>query len=145
MNTMDHLKAAEIVRRKKKKMIDLTHAMTPEEIEATTSVEWTPKTMGRKGGLRTSPAKTRACSRNGKKGGWTKGKPRPKPIELYVAKTIDKILDVVECYGPHKYWVVAHLKTSGTEIVEQRFLMYTEKEAIKWIKRMKTIMEGIEK
>jgi len=62
-------------------MIDLTPAMTPEEIESAltgTATTWTPSTMGRKGGSRKSPAKTRACSRNGKKGGWPKGKPRGK-------------------------------------------------------------------
>jgi len=32
--------------------------------------------MGSKGGRAKSPAKTRACSKNGKKGGWPKGKPR---------------------------------------------------------------------
>lgn len=82
--------------------IDLTPAMTPEEIEADVVrpdpfpsekrpfeasakmlvemnpgiLSWTPSTMGKKGGSRTSPAKTRACSENGKKGGWPKGKPR---------------------------------------------------------------------
>ena len=66
------------------KAIDLTPAMTPEEIEAVKKIyidpdiPWTPSTMGKKGGSRKSQAKTRACSRNGKKGGWPKGKPRGK-------------------------------------------------------------------
>jgi len=73
--------------------LDLTPAMTPEEIEAAERNERIFKTaasmvddkqislaaslMGKKGGSRKSPAKTRACSKNGKKGGWPKGKPRP--------------------------------------------------------------------
>ena len=85
--------------------LDLTPAMTPEEIESALSgpegdskavaraieaaIAETPcpkdessamhlaaQVMGSKGGSRKSPAKTRANSANGKKGGWPKGRPR---------------------------------------------------------------------
>jgi hypothetical protein len=32
--------------------------------------------MGKRGGSAKSPRKTKACQRNGKKGGWPKGRPR---------------------------------------------------------------------
>jgi len=68
--------------------IDLTPAMTPEEVkEAMSGPENDSKAiaralksaasiMGSKGGKAKSQAKTQACSENGKKGGWPKGKPR---------------------------------------------------------------------
>ena len=70
-----------------REFIDLTPAMTPEEIEAAIAETPCPKDsdtamrvaaslMGKKGGSRKSPAKTRANSANGKKGGWPKGRPR---------------------------------------------------------------------
>jgi len=79
------------------KAIDLTPAMTPEEIETYRGPDtdfikrleeikpepWTPSTMGRKGGKAKSPAKTKACSQNGKKGGWPKGKPRGKKYPVF--------------------------------------------------------------
>jgi hypothetical protein len=69
---------------------DLTPAMTPGEIESAltgtpypdpawpasgTATTWTPSTMGRKGGSRKSPAKTRSSRENGKKGG------RPRKVD----------------------------------------------------------------
>ena len=70
-----------------RRFVNLTPAMTPEEIESAIAETPCPKdsdtamslaasVMGRKGGLSKSPKKLAAIRKNSKLGGWPKGKPR---------------------------------------------------------------------